>query len=267
MIVKVKKIDRSVNWGAKDPKSGKVKPMFDNCEDKICPGLDKVTGILRTGLTEEEEREFEAKIGLETGALSKSGSYWGLYSITIPEDGLTLNIENPSDALAYKVLQADPNVAESLQALRTHATAEYVMTNEGAEAKVSNNKRNVIAKAYASFAKLTQAETIDALYMFGKDALNMDFEVAQNRLGEILDENPAKFLDVIGDKLFKDKVWFMKLIKKGIVKKHGTGTGTNMPLYYEDIMLGNGLEEAITFVKDKENQVIFRGLKAAEKEG
>lgn len=260
-IVKVHKIDRSVNWGAVDPKTGKVKPLYENCKDELIPGLNKVTGVLRTGLTAEEEKEFEEKLGMEAGALSKSSNFWVTYKLKIPEDGLTLNTQNPKDALDYKVLFADPTVAKSLTELKTNAVAEYVMTTDSAEAKVKNNKRNLIASAYAKFARLSQADTIDALYMFGKDPSTLDFEVAQNRLGEIVDESPAKFLEVVGDKLFKDKVFFMKLIKAGVVKKHGTGTGTNMPLYYEDIMLGSGLEEAIAFFKDKENQQIALGIK------
>lgn len=263
MIVKVKKVDRNINWGAKDPKTGLVKSMYEGCKDIFICGLDATSGVVKTGLSEEDEKEFETLLGLEKGTLKKSSAYWTTYRISIPEDGLTLNTDNPKDALAYKVMSADPTIAKSLTEVRTNAKAEYVMTTESAEAAVKNTKRNEKAKAYAAFAKLTQAETLDALYMFGKDPSSMDFEIAQDRLGEIVDENPSKFLDVVGDKQFKDKVFFMKLIRAGVVRKHGTGTGTNMPLYFEDIMLGSGLEEAIVFFKDKENQQIALGIKKA----
>lgn len=261
MIIKVKKVDRTINWGAKDPKTGKVKPMYESCKDSFVPGLDTTSGVIRTGLTVKEEGEFEKLLGFEEGTLKKSSDYWTTYKVEIPEDGLTLNTDNPKDALAHMVMKADPTIAKSLTEVRTNAKAEYVMTTDSAEAKVKNTKRNAKAKAYAAFAKLSQAETVDALFMFGKDPSSMDFEVAQDRLGELLDENPARFLEVVGDKQFKDKVFFMKLIKAGVVRKHGTGTGTNMPLYFEDIMLGSGLEEAIVFFKDKENQQIALGIK------
>lgn len=260
-IVRIIKVERSINWGAKDPKTGKIKALFDTCKDIIVPGLDKTTGVLRTGLTSEDEEEFEKKLGLEEGSLSKSSDYWSTYRLEVPEDGLTLNTENVKDALDVKILQADPTVAASFSEMRVSAVAEYVMTTENAEAKVKNNKRNEIAKAYAAFAKLSQADTVNALYMYGKDPSALDFEVAQNRLGELLDENPSHFLQLVGDKKFKDKVYLMKLIKAGIVKKHGVGTGTNMPLYFEDIMLGTGLEEAIAFINEKENQTTAIGMK------
>lgn len=260
MITKVKKVERLINWGAKDPKTGKTLAMYENCKDEFVPGLNKESGVLRTGLTDKEEAEFEKKLGLEKGTLAKSSSYWSRFKVKIPADGLTLNTNNPMDELSHKVMCADPTVVQSVTELRTKAYAEYIMITESGEAKVKNVKRNVIAKAYATFVKLTQAETVDALFMFGKDPSNIDFEVAQNRLGEIVEEDPAKFLSVVGDKLFKDKVYFMKLIKAGVVKKHGTGTGTDMPLYFEDIMLGSGLEQAIAFCKAKENQKIWLGI-------
>tara|TARA_R110000751_G_scaffold157264_1_gene262723 strand:+ start:332 stop:1132 length:801 start_codon:yes stop_codon:yes gene_type:complete len=265
MIVRIAKIDKNVNWGARDPKTNKLKHMFDGCIDKLVPGLDAVTGTLRTGLVEKEEKRFENAMGYDEGSMKKSGSFWSNFSIKIPEEGLTLNTENIAQELQYKVLLADPHVAKSLSELKTHPTAEYVMTSEGAEAKVSNNKRNTIAQAYSTFAKLSKSETIDALYMFGQYADDVDFEVAQNRLGDIVDKDPKKFMLVVGDENFKDKVWFMKLIKEGIVAKHGTGSGPNQPLYFNDISLGNGLDEAIAFIKAKENNLVALGLKKALK--
>jgi len=261
---KIKKLEKTINWGAKN-REGKLMTFYDNCEDKIVPGLDKKTGILKTGLTQKEETALETKLGMEKGTLSKSSEYWNRFYISIPQDGRTFNTENPNDELMIAVLNADPTVAKSLEEVRTNPIAEYVMTSDSAEAKAKNNKRNTIAKAYATFAKLSQADTVDALFILGKDPSDLDFEVAQDRLGEFVESKPAKFLEVVGDKLFKDKVFFIKLIKAGIVKKHGTGTGTNMPLYYEDIMLGSNLEEAIAFIKAKENQQIALAIKGAYK--
>ena len=265
MIVTIVKVDRLVNWGARDQKTGKLMPMYEHCTDKLVPGLHSETGALRTGLTPEDERELEEELTHEEGTLKKSSKFWDNFSVIIPGKGLRLNTENPAHRLQYLVLNADPTIAKSLVALKTHAGAEYVMTSEGDEAKSSNSKRDVITKAYVAFSKLSKTDIVDALYMFGKFGDDVSPDVAENRLGDIVDNDPHKFISIVGDKLFKDKVWMMKLIRENIVKKHGTGTGTNMPLYYEDIMLGNGLEEAIAFVKAKENNIIALGMKKAFK--
>lgn len=263
MTTIIKKVDRSITWGAKDQKSGKLLSMYDNCKDYWVPGLDKNTGQLKTGLTEKDRKYFEKELQLQEGDLLGTAPFWSSFKVEIPREGLVLREGNIKDELTLKVIEADPQIAKSLIELKTKANAKYVLTNDSAEAKSSNNIRNVKAKAYATFYKLSQSETADALYLYGKDPSTLDSEIAQDRLGEMLEKNPAKFINIVGDKLFKDKVYFMKLIREGIVKKHGTGVGTNMPLYYEDIMLGNGLEESIAFIKDKENQQIALGIKAA----
>jgi len=263
MTTTIKKVDRSVNWGAKDQKTGKLLSMYDNCKDYWVPALDKNTGQLRTGLTAKDRKHFEEKLELNEGELLSTSAYWSNFKIEIPRQGLVLREGNIKDELVLKVLMADPEIASSLVALRTKANAKYVVTSDSAEAKSSNSIRNAKAKAYATFYKLSQSEVTDALYLYGRDPSSLDSEIAQDRLGEMLEKNPTKFVAIVGDKLFKEKVYFMKLIKEGIVKKHGTGVGTNMPLYYEDIMLGNGLDEAIAYIKDKENQQIALGIKAA----
>lgn len=265
MIVRIKKVDKSVSWGSKDHKTKKLMPMYENCTDKLVPSLNIVTGELRTGIKPEEQAKWEETLEMEPGALRKGSPFWSNFHIAIPGDGLTLNTENPMDKLKYSVLSADPTVCKSLKELKTHATAEYLMTSDDAEAKVSNIKRNIKMEAYKAFSNLSQDEVINALVMFGHYAGNVDPEIARDRLGDILEKNPANFVLVVGDKLFKDKVWMMKGIKAGVIKKHGTGEGTNQPLYFEDIKLGMGLEEAIAFIKDKENQAVVLGIKKALK--
>jgi hypothetical protein len=122
-------------------------------------------------------------------------------------------------------------------------------------------KRDTVAKAYSIFYSMSSSEVDDALYIFGKDSTTMEPEIAKNRLGEIVDADPKKFISMIGDPMFKDKVFVMKLIRKGFIKKHGTGKGDDMPLYYEDILLGNGLEQTVVFLKATENQQITIALK------
>lgn len=266
MLVKLKRVERKVTWGVVDNKTGEIVQKYDNCSDKWVPGLDRVTGVLRTGLTSQEERDLEEELGLETGELAKSSPFWSNYSIIIPAEGIVLDTADPSGLLKYKILMADPTVASSLEEANRSAVAEYVITSEGQEAKSKNSKRDIIANAYAEFAKMTTVEIIDSLFMFGKDPDVTDVEVSKNILGELLEKDPAKFLSVVGDKMFKDKVWLIRMIKAGVVSKRGVGYGFDVPLYFGDIVLGKGLEESIAYIRDKENQNIYVGLKKAHEQ-
>lgn len=263
MEVIIKRVDKAQTWGAKDPKTGKLMEKYDNCKDNWVPGINAQTGSLRTGLTEQEAREFEKKLNLQENELAPTSKFWDLFKIIIPEKGLILDNSDPWGALKIKVLEADPLIAKSEEEEDSRMDVEYLMTSRGKEARSKNSKRDVIANAYATFAKLTETEITEALYMFGKDPGTTDMEVCKDVLYEILEKSPENFLSVIGDKLFKDKVWVIKCIRQGLVRKNGPGLGYDMPLTFGDISLGKGLEETIEFLKDKENQSIYIALKKA----
>jgi hypothetical protein len=263
-LIKIKRLERNISWGTRDPLTGKFNEKYSDCFDKWVPGLSKINGQLNVGFDSDEVQEkFEKQLYLEPGGLGKNSPFWDNYSIIIPDKGLTLNDADWVDKLKLHVLSIDPTVATTVEEGRLNAKAEYVMTSLNDEAKVGNKKRDSIANAFVAFSKLSQSEIIEALYMFGKDPDVTDSEVCRDMLGDILEKDPNKFLAVVGDKLFKDKVWMIKLIKAGVIMKSGVGVGYDMPLYFGDIVLGKGLEEAIAYIKDSENQNIFVGLKKA----
>ena len=156
-----------------------------------------------------------------------------------------------------------PLVAKSLEEAKTNGLAQFLITSETEKAKESNSKRKITTLAWSTYAKMTDTTKQEALYMFGKSPEGVDPEVIDNELGLIVEKDPKRFLNVVGDDNFKDKVWLIKMVREGIVKKNGIGTGFNMTMMFGDTILGNGLEESIAYIKDKENQGIYIGLKKA----
>ena len=264
MLVTIKKYEREVSWGAKDPKTGKLKAQYDNTSTKWVPGLNRTTGQLRTGLPDiKTEAKFEKALGLEQGSLKVTSEFWDSFMVIIPEEGLQINTDVPMHDLWYHALKADPTIATS-QVEANKPGIEFVMVTENEEAKSKNLERDIIAKSYAKFATMTQDEITDALYMLGEMPGSTDPEVCRNLLGDALESNPAKFLRVVGDPYFDDKVWIIKLIKKGVVKKDGVGKGYNLPLRFNDFLLGESIDAAVAYLKAKDNQNILIGLKKAE---
>jgi len=263
MIVTVKKHFAEVSWGAKDSK-GNVKPQYDNTATKWVPGLNKKTGQLRTGLKNgQEEARFEKELGLEKGSLRASGSFWDTFFVIIPEDGLELDLSVPMNELQYMTLKADPTIATTEKESKM-AGMEFIMTSASDDAKAKNNERDVIMKAFSKFATMSQDEVIDALYMLGEYPKSTDPEICRNALGDIVENNPAKFVSHVVDPFFSDKVWLIKLTRKGIVQKDGVGKGFNLPLRFNDVMLGESIDAAVAYLKAPENQNILIGLKKAE---
>ena len=262
MIVTIKKLNRFVNWGASD-RSGKLLVKYDGCFDKIVPAIDITTGLLRTGLSKTEQTKLEEDLQMPEGYLKPSSEFWDTFSIQIPAEGLKLNTDNPMDNLMYKVLAADKEVLTDVTKLDITAGAGYLMTSESEVAKTQNTKRHFIVQAYAKFATMTPNEVIDVLYMYGKDADFNDSEICKNVVGDLIDKDPKMFLEIYGDEQFKEKTWLAKLIRAGIVKKGAIARGFDVPLYFGDICLGTGLDEAVTFLLDKENNTIYVGMQKA----
>lgn len=259
--VTISRIPRHVKWGVKDS-NGKLKEKYDECFDKWVPGLNKTSGALNIPtFSKKDEEIFEQALGLEKDALKKGSKFWDNYSVIIPAGGLVLDLDEPISRLNFLLFSADPEFSVSLDDAKINPRAVYVMTTKGAEAKVANSKRDVIAQAFSIYAKMSRTEVEDALLMLGKDVDFSEPEVAKNLLGEELEKNPGKFLTIVGDENFTQKVWLIRCIRSGLIKKQGHGLGYELPLWFGDIPLGTGLDNAIKYLLDPENANIYIGLK------
>ena len=262
MIVNVKPVTRKVNWGIPDKKDPtKYQYKYPRSKDKWCVGVSTKTGVLNTGLSEEEERYYEEKLQLPKGTLSRDSIYWKSYFFIIEAEGSSLDTSKYEDELTYKLLQADPFVAASPEEANNSARCQYYLTSKERDAKVRNVKRDMRLKAASVYSKMTEADIIDTLYMMGKDPSDTDSEVLRDTLGSLVEEQPAAFLAAYSDGKFKEKVELMKWIREGVVMKKGMNKGFNAPMYFEDIYLGTGLDESVKFLHDKENDSILKGVR------
>ncbi len=260
MLVKITHANTHLGWGATNPKTNKLDPKFERCFDVFTPGISAKAKALNTGLTKELEAKFETELSLKPGDLAKWSPYWDNFSIRIPNDGLELDTDIPSENLFYHVLKADPGVATSVQGI-TKLGVQYLMISEENVAKESNGKREIIAKAWAKFSTMTDSEIRDALFVYGKNYTETNMEVCKNTLGNFIEENPKKFLElVVLDEDFAQTVFINKLIAAGIIVKRTASRGKSQPLYFNDVHLGNEIKEVVNFIKDKENSNILIAL-------
>ena len=142
----------------------------------------------------------------------------------------------------------------------------YYIHSDDNEAEISNKSREYKIKAYVALDKMSRDEVIDTLYMLGMDPGGVSDEVARDVLGTEVDADARSFCNLVADDFFKDKVWIIKLIRKGILSKSEMGTGYDLPIRFKDIMLGDNLMEVVAFLKKAENSNILTGIKTAETE-
>jgi hypothetical protein len=261
MIVSVKAVSKSMTFGAIDPKTNKFKAKYDGCFDKWIPGISKVTGVLNTGLDKENEASLEKSCGLPAGTLARHSSYWDTFFIVIPSEGIVLNTEIPEHELHYMLLKADPTVVETSKEELVPLSAEFVMFTQEQKASSANEKRDILAKAMKYYSELTQDQILGLLLMYGKNGANLSPDIAKNTIGDEMDKDPKRFIALMEDKGIQKKIWIKKLIKLGILTKVGVGKGDEVPIYFNDLCLGQGLEAAVTFLSDKENNNVLVALK------
>ena len=243
----MKVILRPIGW---NKWSGITK--YKNCFEDLGSYYTR-SGMLYTGLTEEDEKRLSAALGLD---LHKGADYWKTFFIRTSVSDIILDTENPMDELKYLFLKSHKRVKSSL--MENKAGANFVLINRDEEAKKENVYAKVEREAISAFDKLTPTEMRKCLRIFGSNADTMSNEVAENRLYQIVKANSQSFLDRwVKNKDREEQVLIETAISKNIIRRD-----KHMYRYGSDT-IGNSLEETIGFLKDPKNQDIKIGILGA----
>lgn len=236
---------------------------YDKCKTIICVNPDKVTGVLKTGLTEEEARDIEKRLGYPTGHLNPNSDFWIDYKISIGVDDKIIDRSTAQGELEYKVLSARKIVAKDQGELRTNPYAEFLMYDKEIEADESNKKRKKKVEAYKIFGELSNEEMRDILTAYGKKPEEMSPKVMEDLLGQEVELDPAKFLSIAKDDNFEHKVFINKCLNSGILRKRGSMITVVNATDTEDgkDIIGVDMEDSIRFIKDPKNNTFYLTLK------
>jgi hypothetical protein len=242
--------------------------MFDRAVFSYAVERDPSTGLVVTGLTDQEARELELEMGYKVGSLSPynfkipakdSGDFsWGTYSIKIPKEGLVINADNSAkEKLMLKVLMAGSRVATSTLELSLKPSIyELLLTSTEDEAKIVKQQQSLKKKAYAKFATMSLEDMIDFLSVYdeGKHKVSKsattDFIEAE--VGKIVDKEPEKFLDTVESDYYKTMIFLFKCLNAQLVYKQGS----KYLLAAGGDIIGNTLLEAVLNLQSEDYQGI-----------
>lgn len=231
---------------------------YSRCFERLTVQSQRGTGILNTGLTEEDERRLENKMNMNSGTLSRYNTdYWNKFYIDVPSNGKELDTKNPKEELIYLVLKAHQRVANSELERFDSPFAEYIMTSVEQEAKVENKKSKLKRKAYKRFSNMSTTEMANVLKVMGKRAgadASVDFIEAQ--LDKIVTDNPKGFLETVDDPTFELRAFIDDCLKERVLVKNGT----KYTLPGGDVV-GFTLEQAIEYLQNPDNQEVYIDLK------
>lgn len=228
----------------KHPWAGLIK--YKACFDYIAPYFTR-SGSLYTGLTTEDEKNFEKALGLAEGTLAKSSPYWNTFCVKVGARGVILDDNVPRQQMIIKFLSNHKRVATSLDKL--DAGKDYLLINRQAEAIEQNKINKQRREAIKEFDKLSLDQMRKALRILGVKSDNMSNELVESTLFNLVDKQPKKFFDKWVNNKQKETEFILETaIAKGVIRKDRT------QYYYGSEMFADSLDQAIAYLDNKKNQ-------------
>lgn len=268
MITDIKEIENKIYTLRKvNPNTWSNIRAYNFTNEHIGPSVSEV-GLPVTGLTEDTQTSnskngndlvlgtrslLEKELGLEPGTLKPRSNYWDLYSVLIGAGDEKLDTRIPEHKLKVLFLAAQPQVA--FGAKNVKAKSEYVLYTEVDEAVANNNARKTKRQAYELFGKLTLQDRKEILGMVGINANSLTEEIIENKLNDILEEYPQRFMLLANDPTRKQQAFIRDCLMKNIITIDG---GTVM---YNEVMLGVDVKDAAIKVFSEGETVLRESLK------
>ena len=228
----------------KNPWAGLIK--YKSCFDYIAPYYTR-SGSIYTGLTPEDEKNFEKALGYEEGHLSKNSDFWTTFCVKVGSRTVLLDDSIPRQAMIIKFLSGHKRVATSLDKL--DAGKDYLLINREAEAVEANKINKLRRDAIKEFDKMSLDQMRKCLRLFGIKSDTMSNELVESTLFNYVDKQPKKFFQKWVDNTSKDTEFILEeAIAKGVIRKDKTH------YFYGSDMFADSLEDAIAYLDSKKNQ-------------
>jgi len=225
---------------------------YRNCYDYLGPYLTR-SGLLYTGFgkhNEKDKKRLEDTLGLDLGP---SSEYWTTFFVRAGAKDVYLDIQDPLDELRYIFLKDHKDIGSFG---KRRPSARYILINQEEEAREENKFNRIKRKALREFDKMANDKEIKkCLRIFGHRADNMIPEEAENKLFEIVENNPEKFLEKWVDNKERDTEYLIEeAVSKNVIRK-------NKSVYtYGSDTIGNNKEDAVNYLDDLVNQDIKKAI-------
>jgi hypothetical protein len=254
-IVELRPIANVKKWHGKE---GKDSFTQDHASQIL---YDSRTGKYATGLTEQEAKEYGAKLGLDLSDMFNPLTphpFWGTKAaqLKFPNKTLIFDITKPMDFIKVKAYKVSPFVANSEKELQDGMWPEatHILYDESEHVEIEAHKMNKKLEAYKLVDKLTKEQKTSMIQiLLDVSVRNQSNDYIDVKLGELIES------DLINDfiKLAKSdkKTLFVKglvteAIYKNILTKEGAG------IYYMGDILGHSIDEVVEYFANPQNQEI-----------
>lgn len=212
------------------------------------------SGNIYTGLTNEDARRLEKALGKQEGELNPNSEFWTTFAVRIGAKDLILNTDRPMDELQYLFLKNHKRVAVGLSNI--DPSKDYVMINSDAEAEQQNKANKTKREAYRELDKMSIEDMRKCLRLYGMKSDTMSNELVEAKLTEQIEKSPEKFMLKWVNNADKEINYLIEeAIAKNIIRRNRS------QYFFGTDMIGNGLDDAIAYLKDKKNQEIMLSIR------
>jgi len=285
-IVKVKPVESSGKWStllvqgqerSKDPfmynkvkrsyqvplnseaRGGGVKLILD---DQKRVKIQKYMESFPIGMTQKEF--FEKELGCDLNpTLKAEDNFWRTdrrSRVILTKEGVTLNLNNPLEMLKYLILLSNKTlICPSYEDRMLKATYEFMMVDEGKIISKKLEESSIKANAYIKFAEITgnKKATIGFIKSLGRTIpATATEEWLKNEVLNIVDTNPAYFLEIVNHPQYNEKIFVQEAVEAGAIIRKGDKRYT----------LDNGSElgditDVINYLLNPDNQEVKLRIK------
>lgn len=253
------------------------RPNYTNLPDEIYAESKRKIGSVFTasgdivkGLTFAEQKEYLPEIigisptDAEFGRACKE--YYLNLTVEVPMAGLDLEVGLDEgghplsiiDYVKYKFLLAHPYVAKEEDELDGNKRLKYYISDGRKELMQASADLVLRKKAYKEYIKLSDNDDRMnmVLHVYGYNPAKLTKDEKDLQLEELQEDNPEYFIDICTDKNLE----MVALINQSLSLEALRRVGNS--ILDGDIVLGDSMEEAVLFLKDKKNSNVLTALKA-----
>lgn len=242
--------------------------MYTHAEMSFDLPNDITTGRKKIILTLDEQKEFEKVFQLEPGKMSlynKDSEFWSKFRVKLTKEGLTLDLNDPMDALKLRVLKANKVIAPSWNERLDDAKYKFAIEEEDTVLTNKVKKADTNLSAYKHFGKIEDSisQMKNVLRLAGKVNIpnNADINFYKTEIEGLITQNAQAFIDIVTDGKFNIKTFIEDAVDCKAIVKVGR-TGYKFVGQEDSEKFANNITEAIEFFETAHNQDLYLKVKA-----
>jgi hypothetical protein len=227
--------------------------------------ISKETGQRINILTKEEQFLFEEELNLQKGDMSFYDKHKGFWAdargrVSVPKEGLDLDLIKPLDFIKWKILQVNKTIAPSWKERFNSGDYTYALVDADEETKVSTDKLSLMKTIYRHVGKIEESASKmrDVLKLYGKKTNSDDLTFLKGEIQKLIDKDSNEFIKIMEDKKFVTKIMIEDALTYRIIER----TASKGYTLKGGDLIGRTIQETVEWIENPTNQDIVLKIKA-----